>query len=629
MSTFSDQLLNPDTWSGLMMGNHALVRAMLESGVQVATTYPGSPTPEIADAIRTIPDDQRPFYFEYSVNEKVALEVAFGASINGRLATVFFKSVGLNVAADSAVQLGLLNLIGGMVIILGDDPGANSSQNEQDNRHFARLAYIPMLEPATPSEAYHMFKEAARLSQKYQMPVFLRLTTHVCHARERIDFGEYRPQKADWQPRFDVKNGPYLPIVDRVFPLKRRLLRKMQEMRKEADASPFNTILQPTGPARTGEPKRGIIASSMPVLSLQENLARSGEGIDILQLNFSYPLPKKKITEFLRTHEEVLIVEELDRILEGEIKTLAWDQDLRCKIFARRDEEELMRELGPERTWQILAAVWPESFAPRELSPPLAAASPRVAQMCPGCGHRSAFHAIQQALPDNAITVGDIGCHSLGFFEPYNMGQMLLCMGHSNGSAAGLALGNHERKVLAFIGDSTLFHAGLPGIVNAIVNDHNFTLVVMENGTTAMTGHQPHAGSGELSEKIAIRELLETLGVKWLRSVDTYNQKRLREYICEALDVEGFSVVIAHHPCMLKFVRTQRRKGKYPDRKVHISQESCEQHYICLEQFGCPTFQRHEDGSVTVHADLCIGDGSCLQTCPVQAIQFPKKEDHS
>ena len=624
--TFAEMLLREDAWAGLMMGNHALVRAMLESGVLVATTYPGSPTPEIADAIRAIPAERRPLYFQYSTNEKVALEVAFGASINGHLSTVFFKSVGLNVAADSAVQLGLLNLIGGMVIVLGDDPGANSSQNEQDNRHFARMAYIPMLEPATPGEAYAMFKEAVNLSRKYQSPVFLRMTTHVCHAREVIQFAAYRPGKADWTPRFDVNNGPYLPLTSQVFPLKTSALARLRAMETESTNSRFNTILSPNGSRPVNGRRLGVISASMPVLSLRENIEKTGHAIDILQIHFSHPLPGAKLLDFLNNHDEVIVIEELDRVMELEIKALAWDNSVTCKILARKDDDDLMKELGPQRTWKILSDYWPELFPPRELKPAPIEVSPRLAQMCPGCGHRSAFHAIKQALPEDAITVGDIGCHSLGFFEPYLMGQMLLSMGHSNATAAGLSIGNQKRKVLSFIGDSTFFHAGIPAIINAILYNHNFTLVVMENGTTAMTGHQPHAGSGEIGERVPIIEVLKTLGVKFIRDVDTYNQKKLTEYVREALEFEGFAVVIARHPCMLKFVREQRRKGVFKAKPVKISQADCDRHYTCLQEFGCPTFTLHEDGSVTAHEDLCIGDGSCIQTCPVQAIGFEKKE---
>ncbi len=629
MAKLQQNLLSREPWSDLIMGNHALARAMIEAGVRVATTFPGSPTPEIAAALDSIPKEKRPYYFEYSTNEKVALEVATGASINGHLSTVFFKSVGLNVASDSLIQLSLLELIGGMVIILGDDPGANSSQNEQDNRYFSRMSYIPMLEPDTPQEAYEMFLEATRLSKKYQAPVFLRLTTHVCHAKEIVEFSAIKFEDPDWTSRFDPKNGPYLPIVQLVFPLKRRALKKLAAFEEEAEESRFNTVLYPNGAVPSGGKRLGIISTALPALSVCENLHESGRAIKLLKLGMSYPLPRKKIVQFLNDHDDVFIIEELDRVMETEIKTFAWDANVKCRILTRADDEQLMGELTPDRTWSLLSEHWPDLFEVRESEVDDLDISPRLAQMCPGCGHRSAYQGIRAALDDDTITVGDIGCHSLGFFPPYNIGEVLLCMGHSTGTGAGLAIGN-KRKVVAFLGDSTLFHAGWPGIINAIVNNHDLTLILMDNGTTAMTGHQPRHGAGEVGDKIPIRGMFEALGVQLIREVDTYNQAKLTEHVKEAMAFEGFAVVIAKHPCMLKFIRTQR--SKVPDFKishVEIDQENCDRSKVCIHSFGCPSFLSNEDGSVTVHPDLCIGDGSCIKTCPTNAIVRGQKGGRS
>ena len=256
---------------------------------------------------------------------------------------------------------------------------------------------------------------------------------------------------------------------------------------------------------------------------------------------------------------------------------------------------------------------------------PAPALSPRPPQMCPGCGHRSAFYAIRKALPKDAITVADIGCHTLGFLPPYSMGQVLLSMGHSTGTGSGLALFNTERPVVAFLGDSTFFHAGLPGIINALFNRHNLTLVVMENGTTAMTGHQDHPGTGQNTrgpaEAIPLRRVLEGLGVRNIREVDTYSQAKLAGMVREAVAEEGFKVIIAYHPCMLKLTREARRKPGFVRRRVGIRQDACEKIHECVESFACPTFQRGKDGTVTVSPELCIGDGSCIQTCPVKAIE--------
>jgi len=567
MNSFASMLTQSEPWTGLMMGNHALVRAMLETNTMVATTYPGSPTPEIADAIMAIPADQRPLHFQYCTNEKVALEVAFGASINGHLSTVFFKSVGLNVALDSAIQMHMMETIGGLVIVLGDDPGANSSQNEQDNRHIARMACLPMLEPGTPTETYQMYKEAVALSRRLHMPVFLRLTTHVCHAREVVKFGEIPRGELNWTPSYDVLNGPYWPITAAVFPLKRRALAKLKAIREEAETTALNEILSPNatnGSAPTSGRRLGVITSGMPAYALLECLDRSGAVIDILKLGFTHPLAEQKILKFLNDHDEVLILEELDRLLENEIKALAFDNQVQTTIHVRPEVEHLMREFPPERVWNLLSGIWPEDFPARAARPEAGdQAPPRTAQMCPGCGHRSAFHAIRDLLSSEypqAITVADIGCHSLGSMEPYEMGTILLCMGHSMGTAAGLSLGNDDRPVVGFIGDSTFYHAGLPAITNAIMHDHNVTLVILENYTTAMTGHQPTAGSGEFGHKISIPAVLEALGCQFIKSIDAYRQGDLQDLMREAIEHQGFSVVIAKHPCMLKFLRDRQRK---------------------------------------------------------------------
>jgi indolepyruvate ferredoxin oxidoreductase alpha subunit len=248
--------------------------------------------------------------------------------------------------------------------------------------------------------------------------------------------------------------------------------------------------------------------------------------------------------------------------------------------------------------------------------------------MCPGCGHRSAFHAIKQALEANAITVADIGCHTLGYMPPYEVGQLLMCMGASTGMASGLSLFNDTRQVVAFLGDSTFFHAGLPGIINAVFNQHRLTLILMENGTTAMTGHQDHAASGHNfnapTDKIPVRQVLEGLGVKHIYEVDTYQQARLADMIKEAISVDALSVVIARHPCMLKFTRQQRKSPNYKLRQVAIDQDICNQAHTCIETFACPTFTRQADGRIEINPDLCIGDGSCVQTCPSQAIGQPQ-----
>ncbi len=615
MANLTENLTNPGPWAGLVLGNEAVARAMLEAGTQVITTYPGSPVPEIARTLNFIAPEERDFYFESSTNEKVALEVATGGSLNGHPATVFFKSVGLNVASDSLIQLSMLELTGGLVVILGDDPGANSSQNEQDNRIWARMSYIPMLEPGTPTEAYEMYKAAAALAKKQRGPVFLRLTTHVCHSREVVQFDSLAAGEFDWTPRFDVKDGPYWPIAAAVFPLKRKALQKLQDVAELAETSPLNEVLAPHGTAPVGGKRLGVISAGIPAYSVLENIDQAGASVDLLKLGITYPLPKKKLVEFLNQHDEVVVLEELERVLEGELKALAFDHGVTCRIRTRPEWDQVMGEFDPVRSYQLLSGFWPEAFEPQELAEPTQEVVPRPPQLCPGCGHRSAFHAVKKAIEPDTITVADIGCHSLGSLPPYNMGEVLLCMGHSVSTGAGMSLHNDTRSVVSFLGDSTMFHAALPGIINAIVYDHNVTLVLLDNGTTAMTGHQARHGSGELGDKIPIIPLLETLGVKKILDVDSYNQRKLIQYVQEANAYKGFAVVIARHPCMLKFTRENRKKRpdlKLP--KIAVNPEQAADAIPAMAEFGCPTFQRTDDDQVDVSEDLCIGCGSCIMS---------------
>jgi len=622
MAKLKDRLADPAGWTDLVMGNWALARAMVDTGTRVITTFPGSPTPEIAAALELIPKEERSFYFEYSANEKVALEVAAGAALNGHLSAVFFKSVGLNVASDSLIQQSMMQLEGGLVVILGDDPGANSSQNEQDNRVFARMSYIPMFEPATPQETYDMYREAVALVRRLRMPVFVRMTTHVNHAREMVTVQPRDMSAPSWTPRFDAANGPYVPIVSHVFPLKRRALEKLEQVREIAETSSYNAVLSPNGPALESGRRLGIVSAALPAMATLEVLAQTDKPVDLLKLGLSYPLPKRKIADFLAVHDEVLVLEELDPVMEIEIKAIAWETGAKARIRTRTDVEQLMGELGPRRVRSLLAETWPETFtAPKALISDAVEAVPRAPQMCPGCGHRSAFHAIKAALEKDSITVADIGCHSLGFLPPYRMGEVLFSMGHGVSTASGMAIGNKTRKVVTFIGDSTLMHAGLPGIANAASHNHDIVLIVMDNGTTAMTGHQPRFGSGEDGPKISFKALLEALGVTFLRECDAYSQAELTAHVREALAHEGFAVVIARHPCMLKMTRDNKRKNPgFKLSPVTIDQSACDKRHVCAAEFGCPSFVRADDGSITVHEDLCIGDGSCMQTCPVHAI---------
>ncbi|MBU4133098.1 MAG: indolepyruvate ferredoxin oxidoreductase subunit alpha [Proteobacteria bacterium] len=620
MKKLGELLVQEDSFEEILMGNQALVRAMVETKTLVVTSYPGSPTPEIATAIMDIPEAHTPFYFEFSVNEKVATEVAFGAALNGNLSCVFFKSVGLNVALDSFVQLGLLNIIGGMVVVVGDDPGANSSQNEQDNRNIYRMAKAIVLEPASPKEAYEYYKVAARLAAAQKTIVVLRLTTHVCHARQKISFAGYKQDKG-YKTDFDTKNGPYIPLTVLALEMKRLALKRTAPVLSFIRESGLNRVK-----TRSDSRGKGIITSGLTWLSVLDALEQAAYRPNILKLGFTNPLDPEVILDFLKANEQVLILEELDDILENQIKAMAYDQGLSTVIIGKTDDTDFIGEFTPDKTFDKILNTWPEMMPAQDKNKaqkfPLLAVPERPAQMCPGCGHRSAFFAVKQALKKNDVTVADIGCHTLGYMPPYEVGQVLLCMGASPGIASGLSLNNTQKKVVAFLGDSTFFHAGLPGVINTIFNHHNITLIIMENGTTAMTGHQDHAG-----RSINIETLLKGLGIEQILTCDTYNQERLTDHVKTALGTQGISVVIARHPCMLKFTRSQQKKQGYVRKHISIDPSTCTRIHACVEKFGCPSFVRNPDQSVGVNMDLCIGDGSCRPSCPEQALGFERKEE--
>ncbi len=628
MKELGDALLRRESFAELVMGNTAIARGMVEAGTKVVTSYPGSPTPEIAAAISAIDHERRPFHFEFCVNEKVAVEVAYGAAVSGLPSAVFFKSVGLNVASDTFVQLNHMDIPGGMVVIVGDDPGAHSSQNEQDNRHLARMSYTPVLEPGSPSEAYRFYLEAASLAKRNRMAVMLRLTTHVCHGKERVSFAGLSDTPPVEAEVFRGDGGSHIPIGVMVAKMKKRALERLASAGEFAGERGLHRLVN------SGNPRRGVITAGLPFYSLLDAVSRSEEKPDILKLAMVNPVDRSLVADFLRKHEEVLVLEELDDFMEQAVKAAAFQERIDVIIRGKEATEDWIGEHTPGRVRGILHRIWPDMT----VLPPEPAVSheapPRFPQMCPGCGHRSAFHAIGKALRENDVTVADIGCHTLGFLPPYRIGRLLMSMGASTGIAQGISLAGGKGTAVAFLGDSTFFHAGIPGVVNGLFNRHRFALIVMDNGTTAMTGHQDHPGSGRNfngpSERIPIRQVLEGLGVTDIAEVDTYSQSALTEAVRKALEAPGCSVVIAKHPCMLKFTREQRRKPGFVPRHVEIDQGKCTLIRECMEEFGCPSFTRDQGGDkVMVNPDLCIGDGSCIQTCPSKAIAPEQRKEGS
>jgi indolepyruvate ferredoxin oxidoreductase alpha subunit len=445
------------------------------------------------------------------------------------------------------------------------------------------------------------------------------MTTHVCHARQKIN-GALNKQKKGYKTVFNKNNGPYIPLTVLALEMKRLGLKKTGPILSDIRNTGLNQVFK-----GQDNPGKGIITAGLAWASVMEVLERAQYRPDILKLGVTNPLDRQEILSFLKRNDQVLIIEELDDILENQIKAMAYDQGLTTAIIGKTSDKDFIGEFTPDKTLEKIMATWPDMMPAAKKERRVKGIVPeRPAQMCPGCGHRSAFFAIKKALDKTDITVADIGCHTLGYLPPYEMGEVLLCMGASPGIAAGLSLNNEKKKVVAFLGDSTFFHAGLPGLINTIFNHHNITLIIMENGTTAMTGHQDHAGNA-----IKIETLLKGLGIEPVFACDTYNQKKLTGLVREACQTEGISVVIARHPCMLKFTRNQRKKSGYVSKHISIDPVTCTRSHVCVESFGCPSFVRNPDGSVGVNTDLCLGDGSCRSSCPEQAIGLQRKNNES
>ncbi|HUT98071.1 MAG TPA: thiamine pyrophosphate-dependent enzyme [bacterium] len=606
----------------LLMGNYALVRGMFEAGVRVATTYPGSPTPEIA---RAILDAHAPsLFFEYSTNEIVATEFALGAALAGHPSVVFMKSVGLNVASDAVVQLPLYELPGGMVVIVGDDPAAYSSQNEQDDRHFPRMAYIPMLEPSDAPEAKAMFKWAVEKAREHRTAVLIRVTTRVCHATMEVELG---PLPDNLPEPEGVPKRIQVPIAKDFLVMKRRALERLDIFEKYAEEGPWNRTVEAPGE----DVGFGIITGGAAYLNTRTALDLLGRGAHIFKLGLSYPLPRKRLVEFCKARGEVLVIEELDPVVETELKALAYEEGLGTKITGLGKKlrsgdgafEAHLGELDPGRIAEFLAERLGREY-PLEVLDLADKAPARLPQLCPGCGHRSAVYGTKMAVGLHGHPQADIGCHTMSYFPPYELGESLVCMGAGPSVAQGVGHVLPEGKVTSFLGDSTFFHAGIPGLINAVWNDHDVTVLLMDNEITAMTGHQPNPRSGRNREgprpAIDPKAVLSAIGVPYIDEVEAWDIKAVREAVKKGLEFDGPAVVILKHPCMLYTTRAWKREGKMPP-PYRVNRDKCRLKKTCIKYFCCPAFSFEDSGGVQINPELCIGCGCCAQICPVGAIE--------
>ncbi len=597
----------------LLLGNEAIARAAIEAGVDLAATYPGTPSSEIGFVLDDVAKEAG-FKFQYAVNEKVAVEVAASAAVGGLKSLVFMKHVGMNVAADALMTLAYSGVRGAMVIVTADDPGCHSSQNEQDNRIFAKFANLPLLEPSTAQEALDLTKFAFEFSAFLELPVILRTTTRVSHARGPVTVGERVPPRGT--AHFDRDPNRFVMLPSNAREGHKRVLQKMRLAEGISESSPFNRVEELGKKGDIG------IVTSGPAYTYLMEFADDLMG-RVLKLGITNPLPRTKVTQFLRSVKRAVVLEELEPFLEDQLRALANEYDVRIEVYGKA-QGLLPRtgELDPDLVAEALVKL--EMLDAKTVQRLRDAKMPKVPVrppvLCPGCGHRGvAFAARQASRRQDVLFPVDIGCYSLIEYPPTATGDILLCMGSSIGTAAGLAA-TTDKKILAFIGDSTFYHAGIPALIHAVHQGLTMTVCIMDNGTTAMTGHQPHPGIAEEGHPAADMEaIVRATGVKNVETLDAYDVKALTKAFRRAMDRDGVSVIIARHECRLLELRAQKEKGAAPV-LYEVLADKCTKCDFCIDAFACPALVKMEDDRVVIDAALCNGCGVCADVCPPKAI---------
>lgn len=588
----------------LLMGNEAIALGALAAGVQLVCGYPGTPSTEVLETVAK----RRPegVYVEWSVNEKAALEVAAGAALAGARAMVTMKQVGLNVASDPLMSLNYLGVEGGaLVVLVADDPGPISSQTEQDTRHFGRYARIPVFDPQTPEQAYQMAKDALACSEKWKRPVILRPTTRVCHSCASV---AAEPPAAPRGVRGFAKSEKWVIFPRLAYAAKKRLVAE-----EEALAAEFSRY---AGNRLYGEGRLGIAMGGVAAAYARE----AGFPARYLEIATPYPFPEELALSFLREVDAVLALEELDPVIEDALTRLCGKHHLPMRILGKHTGHvPVAGELSVESVRAAMAA-----FLGREEEHKAAASAPlegklpvRPPVLCAGCPHRGSFYAVKQAMKgQKAVFCGDIGCYTLGNAAPLNMVDTCLCMGAGVTMAQGIARMEKDTTAFAFIGDSTFFHTGIPGVVNAIYNGADEVIVVLDNSTTAMTGRQPHPGTGATmmggqSAPMSIPKVLEGLGVPVWRA-SAFDLQAAKAAIAQAAALRGrVRAVVLEGPCVSLV------KGAKP---LTVDREACLGCRRCVRELGCPALFMQE-GKAQIDASLCTGCTLCQQVCPVNCLK--------
>ena len=576
----------------LLSGNEAIARGAYEYGVKVATAYPGTPSTEILENVVNYKDD---IYCEWSPNEKVAMEVAIGSAFAGARSLVAMKHVGLNVAADPFMTLSYTGIKGGLVIVSADDPSMHSSQNEQDNRHYARFAKVPMLEPSNSQEAKDMVGDALEISEEFDTPIILRTTTRISHAKTIVETGER--EESEVPDEFEKDPDKFVMVPANAKKRHPVIEERMSKLKEFAEKTSLNKI-------ERNKKEMGIVTGGVAYNYAKEVFPEAS----VLKLGLTHPLPEKMIKEFADQVEKLYVIEELDPFLEDQIKAMGID-------VIGKDKLPVTFEYNTKVLRDNL--INEEEQTEKENQENLVKDLPqRPPALCSGCPHRSVFYTLNKL----GVTVtGDIGCYALGVVPPLSAMDSVVCMGASIGNAHGveLALGEDAKgKVVGVIGDSTFMHSGITGLLDIVYNKGASTIIILDNRITAMTGHQenPTTGKtlmGEDTPKIDLAKLSEALGVNSVQVVDPYNLEETEETIQNELDKDEISVVIARRACaLLKSVEKKKPFKVDPEKCINCGQ--------CLE-LGCPAISQG-DGQAVIDDYLCTGCEVCVQVCPVDAI---------
>ncbi len=613
----------------LLLANEAIARGVLEAGVRLVALYPGTPSSEIGNNLTFMAPHIPNFYFEFSTNEKVALEVAGAAAVAGVRSMMVCKGPGLNVAADPFFSLAYVGVRGGMVIVVADDPSMWSSQNENDSRYYALMGNMPMMEPADPIESKSMLLEAYKFSEELELPVLFRTTTRVNHTRAPVKFGEIlpRPDKIE----FEKEPFRFVPVPAVARTRHPWLLGQIEKARKLSEKSPLNFT--------EGKGDLGIITSGVSYDYVIEATSSMEIEAEVLKLGITHPVPEKMITDFLSRHKQVLIVEELEPYLETHARRLAHLNKVSVEILGK--EQGIFSrtyEYSPRIVMDALKAVttrntpinWEEIDKKTKELPEL---PPRPPLLCAGCPHRATYYAIRAATRGKAIYPSDIGCYTLSIAPPLETADILFDMGSSITTACGLAEVT-DQDIVATIGDSTFFASGLPGIANAVYNQHRICVIVLDNRTTAMTGHQPHPGTGVTGMQkhvppLDIAEVCKGLGIRYVKTVKPFESMaglvaEVREMVKWTRENHSPSVLVSIEPCALLTAAERQRTGESPP-KYYVDSEICNACKRCLNRLSCPAmYMNPETEQAVIDETLCNLCGTCVSVCPQGAI---KQED--